>query len=369
MKKARFFAFLLCLTLLCTALSSCFFFSSPRAWEEDKLTNTFFSTEYLAERGVADFPVPKLDGSYFDPDKNILYLNLSREEFDAYANDIVAYLRQKEELKSKGFKCGSDLTGVFLLLSRYPLLASLDVEEIPYLTENERLFGFSVEELGDLSSDGRREMDDPHFVSLSWEPTTKESGATYTTAMEFPHFYRAEVEICYHGHDFESVTYPVPGTVFTTTIRTCLRCREKEREGYGYGDDLKKFSWTVVEGTEYLVSGIHKEEYRGSLVEIAAVPPMGKTLKMTINGTDIPVAKELDGQQIFAFIMPYGNIEIAIKAIDHEHTGEWHSGEEAHWYEFTCGCESPDVAELHLDGNGDQKCDICEYVMTEEPNE
>ena len=90
---------------------------------------------------------------------------------------------------------------------------------------------------------------------------------------------------------------------------------------------------------------------------------------MTINGTEIPVAKEQDGQQIFAFIMPYGNIEITIEAIDHEHTGKWYSGEEAHWYQFTCGCESPDVAELHLDDNGDQKCDICEYIMTEKASE
>ena len=33
---------------------------------------------------------------------------------------------------------------------------------------------------------------------------------------------------------------------------TCNRCHEEEREGYGYGDDLKEFSWTVTEGTELL---------------------------------------------------------------------------------------------------------------------
>ena len=56
MKKAKFFVFLLCLALLCSVLSSCFFFGPPPPWEEGKLTNTFFSTEYLAERGVADKP-------------------------------------------------------------------------------------------------------------------------------------------------------------------------------------------------------------------------------------------------------------------------------------------------------------------------
>ena len=364
MKKARLVASLFVVVLLCSALSSCFFFGPGKPWEEDMLRDTFFSADYLAERGVADFPAPKLEGSYFDAEKNILYLNLSREEFDAYADDIVDYLCQKDEFKSKGFKCGSDLTGVFLLLSRYPLLASLNVEEIPYITENERLFGFSTEELGELSSDGRRELKDPYFVSLWWEPTTKESGAAYTTVMEFPHFYRAEFEICYHGHDFESITYPVAGTVHTTTIRTCLRCGEKEREGYGYGNELKKFYWTVTEGTQYLVSGISKQEYRGDLVEIATKTPTEGKLKMIVKGKEIPAVKETEGTQVFAFIMPYGDINITIELAEpHEHTGQMHSGEEAHWYTYTCGCPSNDIAELHYDHDEDGACDACEYVM------
>ena len=364
MKKARLIASLFFVVLLCSALSSCFFFGPGKPWEEDLLRDTFFGADYLSARGVADFPAPKLEGSYFDAEKNILYLNLSREEFDAYTDDIVDYLRQKEEFKTKGFKCGSDLTGVFLLLSRYPLLASIDVEEIPYITENERLFGFSTKELGELSSGGRREVEDPYFVSLVWEPTTKESGATYTTVMEFPNFYHAEFEICYHSHDFESITYPVAGTVHTTTISTCLRCGEKTREGYGYGNELKEFSWTVTEGTEYIVSGIHKKEYRGALVEIATKTPAEGKLKMVVNGKEIPAVKETEAEQIFAFIMPYGDINITIELAEpHEHTGEIHSDEAVHWYTYTCGCESNEIAEFHYDYDEDGVCDACEYVM------
>ena len=277
----RKFAFFLLLIGLCLILAYCLFHPT-KAWEDDMLRDTFFGEDYLSARGVADFPAPTLEGSYFDAEKNILYLNLSREEFDAYTDDIVDYLRQKEEFKTKGFKCGSDLTGVFLLLSRYPLLASIDVEEIPYITENERLFGFSTKELGKLSSGGRREVEDPYFVSLVWEPTTQGSGAIYTAVMKFPDFYHTEFEICYHSHNFESITYPVAGTVHTTTISTCLRCGEKTREGYGYGNELKEFSWTVTEGTEYVVSGIHKKEYRGALVEIATKTPAERKLKMVI---------------------------------------------------------------------------------------
>lgn len=364
MKKASVLLTFLLIAVLCGVLSSCtFLFGPAKPWEEGKLTETFFDEEYLAERHVADFPAPKLEGSYLDPEKNILYLNLSREEFDAYASDIVAYLRQKEELKFKGFKCGSDLTGVFLLLSRYPLLASLDVEEIPYLAENERLFGFSTKELGELSSDGRQKVEDPNFVSLTWEPTTKESGAIYTTLMEFPHFYRAEYDICYHCHNFTSVTYPVAGSVLTTTVSTCARCGKMEREGYGYGNELNKFYWTVTEGTQYLVSGISKQEYRGSIVEIAVKAPAEKDIKFIAAGTEIPKVRETDGAWIYAFVMPYRDVEITIEAVEHEHTGRWGCGEEAHWYEYTCGCETKDIAELHYDHNNDGLCDACAYMV------
>ena len=52
----------------------------------------------------------------------------------------------------------------------------------------------------------------------------------------------------------------------------------------------------------------------------------------------------------------------------HEHTGEWHTSETTHYYQYTCGCPTPDIAELHLDGDGDGKCDICKYYMLGEGN-
>lgn len=50
---------------------------------------------------------------------------------------------------------------------------------------------------------------------------------------------------------------------------------------------------------------------------------------------------------------------------EHEHTGEWYMNEEIHFYEYTCGCETKDIAELHLDGDGNGLCDICGYDMSE----
>ena len=367
MKKTRILSALLLVSVLCGTLSSCVFlfrFWDKKPWTEDKIPETFFDADYLAERGVADFPLPPLEGAYLDSEKNILYLNLSRTEYEAYAEVIAAYLRGKEDFPVKGFHCGNnDQYLMFIPMKRYQF-ASLDVENIPYVKENERLFVFSAIPLSESSYDGATEIKKPTHVLLEWDDSTaKNVEEPYTAVMTFPDLLgKSEFLSCYHGHDFDEMTYPVPGTVLTTTFFTCTRCGEEEREGYGYGNELKEFSWTVVAGTEHLVSGVHASAWRGSLVEIALKAPESGDLKVTANGTEIPKVKEIDGQWFYAFIMPYSNIEITIEAVEHKHTGRWLSGEEAHWYEYTCGCPSPDVAELHLDGDNNGLCDICAYM-------
>jgi len=371
MKKTRILSALLLVSVLCGTLSSCVFlfrFWDKKPWTEDKIPETFFDADYLAERGVADFPLPPLEGAYLDPESDTLYLNLSRTEYEAYAEVVAAYLRGKEDFPVKGFHCGNDDHFLMFLPMKEYQFASLDVDGIPYVKENERLFVFSKIPLGDFS-DGAAEIKKPTHVLLEWDDATaKNVDEPYTAVMTFPDLLgKSEFLSCYHGHDFEEMTYPVPGTVLTTTFFTCTRCGEEEREGYGYGNELKEFSWTVVAGTEHLVSGVHASAWRGSLVEIALKAPESGDLKMTANGTEIPKVKEIDGQWFFAFIMPYSNIEITIEAVEHKHTGRWLSGEVAHWYEYTCGCPSPDIAELHMDADNNFFCDICGYEMSEPP--
>ena len=57
----------------------------------------------------------------------------------------------------------------------------------------------------------------------------------------------------------------------------------------------------------------------------------------------------------------------ALNEEEHEHTGEMRSNEYAHWYVNTCGCPSPDIAELHSDYDENFICDICGYKMSEIP--
>ena len=47
-----------------------------------------------------------------------------------------------------------------------------------------------------------------------------------------------------------------------------------------------------------------------------------------------------------------------------EHTGRWGCGEEAHWYEYTCGCVNNDIAQLHYDYDNNGLCDACGYELS-----
>jgi hypothetical protein len=47
----------------------------------------------------------------------------------------------------------------------------------------------------------------------------------------------------------------------------------------------------------------------------------------------------------------------------HEHTVIAHGGATTHWFEYACGCPSPNLAELHSDSDGNLICDVCGYAM------
>lgn len=59
--------------------------------------------------------------------------------------------------------------------------------------------------------------------------------------------------------------------------------------------------------------------------------------------------------------------EIALSFAKHSHTGKWIQNESTHYYQYTCGCPSPDIAELHIDANNDSYCDICGYQIPPAP--
>ena len=46
-----------------------------------------------------------------------------------------------------------------------------------------------------------------------------------------------------------------------------------------------------------------------------------------------------------------------------EHTYKWVGSDGGHQKVYTCGCDSPDIVELHSDNNGDYQCDVCGWAI------
>lgn len=118
---------------------------------------------------------------------------------------------------------------------------------------------------------------------------------------------------------------------------------------------------------KYKDSGlIHSEQPLGEFTADGDMPINGKG--GYIEGDRITVTFEASGSVSGEIIIAF--TEDALRAIHgnlqlHEHTGEMLISEYTHSYQYTCGCPSNDIAEMHLDGDGDGRCDICEYNMSE----
>ena len=108
---------------------------------------------------------------------------------------------------------------------------------------------------------------------------------------------------------------------------------------------------------------IHSEQPLGDFTADAEMPIIssggyieGDKIEISF-GTLSPVKGEI----IIAFTED--DLKAAQESIQHEHTGMWRSNATTHCYQYTCGCPSPDIAEMHLDGDGDGACDVCGYEM------
>ncbi|MBR4031899.1 MAG: hypothetical protein IKJ07_04110 [Clostridia bacterium] len=78
-------------------------------------------------------------------------------------------------------------------------------------------------------------------------------------------------------------------------------------------------------------------------------------------------------KKIFAFTLIIFSLVSCLASCDqgtpekeHEHTYEWVTSKETHFKQYTCGCASPDVAEVHLDEDGDLYCDVCNYYTSKQ---
>ncbi len=153
-----------------------------------------------------------------------------------------------------------------------------------------------------------------------------------------------------------------------------------EEESNHYIITLEEFSGTYKVRLSRTVLGEGCISYRANLTQgsVAVSYHMGST---TLVHSPEPLFtaeadKPLDDQGgyvegdtvsiIFEADAPVSG-EITLSFAKHSHTGKWVQNESTHYYQYTCGCPSPDIAELHMDADNDFFCDVCEYKMSESP--
>lgn len=272
--------------------------------------DTFYGAELLAEYNLSDLPVPKLENSRLGGE--YLYCNLTDEEYESYVAELLAYLRGREDIHHLSYQYSRNL-----IAEMVPIDVCAPLPEDYDHTGDLHRFVFTYTEA--LGADNR--ITDPIRISV-----IQQSGQlfrqdfTYNTIIQLQptSSIPAELDYCAGEHTYdEGIAYPVPGLDREITVQTCIYCGGQTQSEYL--DSTKKYTVTVSEGRNhiwgnnwsYLPWDI-ESMYAGQILEITTPIPESGTMRMLVNGENIPVLWTKDGKQTFGFIMPEANVELRI---------------------------------------------------------
>ena len=305
----RFIAILLCAIWL---LYSC---KSSPDFEYGKLRDTFFSEEWLGDHNATNFPIPNLEGSYLDESRGALYLDLSREEYELYVRELIEYLRTKEGLTVTGYMYGTDIMGLFMIPIKEYLFAPLDDEHINYTADSHTLV-FSSESIEESYGSEVVNLKAENTVNILWNPTEFEnSDAHYTVELQFLDLALVEYYPCHHGHSLTSLTYPIPGSEQTLITESCDVCGLERQNFYPHVDRKKWYTVNVTEGAEYVINDMRKGAYSGTIIEINTSVICDADIRITANGTEIPMTHYDSDYWGYYFVMPEDNVEVTIEIV------------------------------------------------------
>ena len=293
------------------ALSSCYF--RREKWEDGKQKEVFFDAEKLEFLHLSDIPMPNLENSYLD--ESTLYLNLSREEYDAYVCDLSSYLYENESIHFKGYKYGTH-TEVLLIL---PFVAddfAPLTEEYPDIPADSHTFCFSLFDTYELI-DKCYYFEWSERIHIEYSPTSpKNSDFSYTVRMSLSSLSNEmhdTYDPCYHDHDFSEAVYPIAGTENTVKISTCCRCEEETQSWYA--SEYKSISVMVTTGNEY-VRYAPNWMMSGLLYEVKLAAQNEGELKLFVNGTEIPKTRDAGDYWAYSFIAPSDDAVIYVEYIE-----------------------------------------------------
>ena len=275
---------------------------------ENEVEAGFFDNDYLAECKLSGMPVPDTDD--IKHDDNTVYCNLTSDKFESYVSEVVSFLVYKDDIYFKGYHYETGNPGGIFFLPEYRF-APLTID-----ANHSTWFAFSLTE--HLNDGDEFNYSYWNGVTVKIEQKEGKIGSySYNTVIVIdndPNF------IVYHINEHSHVD--------DDKNDVCDICSYEHEHSFGEWEYDEIYHWC--------------------------------SWSCGWDACDIDTILEHfddDGDKICD--------ACGYEFSEHVHTGELHSGEAAHWYVYTCGCESPDIAELHSDYDANFICDICGYNMPE----
>lgn len=158
-------------------------------------------------------------------------------------------------------------------------------------------------------------------------------------------------------------------TILTDEAQGCVLWVEFEMKNSLQVESHK----VTAELDDWLYEGLNKRYKTGEnvVVKIGIAHDIGFSLY--INGKALQRDPWESGQKYwqYTFTMPNEDVVLTYKTSDGmgmlekpcEHTYQYNRDERGHWWNYTCGCETPSNFSQHFDDNADGKCDDCDFDL------
>lgn len=307
--------------------------------------NEFFSDELLSESKLTDMPVPPhVDNSVIQYG-NILYLNLTQDEYEQYVGDLLEYLRERNDIYYLGYSVGFHYNNLFRADVIAPIKddydISLDKHDFFFSTED-RLTGRS----GDL-------LASPVNVSIIYEyGQLTHNGFEYNTRIFIYNGIQAhaDYDVCGAEHTYdEGIEYKIAGSERTITEYTCVHCGSTKSSDFI--GDMKYYKVTIedTDADHYIIDRCDSA-ISGVIVGFKTQRIIDADLKFVVNGTEIYPRETDDGKWIYEFVMPCEDIVITTEIVGDSPTPT------NHFLRNQAGCEwlneitAEDIAEIKIIG-------------------
>ncbi len=304
--------------------------------------NEFFSSEMLIQNKLSDMPIPpNVDFSVLKQGK-VLYLNLTKHEYEQYIEDLLGYLRNKKDIYYLGYSIGSGLVGEMM-----PYTEIAPITDYYDTKEDGHRFIFSTEDrLGNWDL-----LPSPVEIIV-----TRKSGQLkfenyeYNTIISIYDGYQAAAmwNLCGAEHTYdEGIEYKIAGSDRTITEYTCVHCGSTKSSDFI--GDMKSYKVTIEDtDADHYIIDRRDSVISGVIVGFKTQKIIDADLKFVVNGTRIYPRETEDGKWVYEFVMPPEDIVIVTDIVGDSPTPTNHLLRNLTGCEWLNEITAEDIAEIKI---------------------